>query len=122
MNVETNIFRRLNSYLSKKFNLFSLTITISLTKETNIQIIRGGHQQLRIIKNKRQREKKNKTKTKTKKPFNLFSTSIAIFKGVSWQNVKSKPIFNAACCLYITLQNYAISDKNLQTLPLLLYT
>ena len=106
MNVETNIFRRLNSYLSKKFNLFSLTITISLTKETNIQIIRGGHQQLRIIKNKRQREKKNKTKTKTKKPFNLFSTSIAIFKGVSWQNVKSKPIFNAACCLYINLQNY----------------
>ena len=33
-----------------------------------------------------------------------------------------QPIFNAACCLYITLQNYAISDKNLQTLPLLLYT
>ena len=66
MNVETNIFRRLNSYLSKKFNLFSLTITISLTKETNIQIIRGGHQPLRIIKNKRQREKKTKQKQKQK--------------------------------------------------------
>ena len=69
MNVETNIFRRLNSYLSKKFNLFSLTITISLTKETNIQIIRGGHQQLRIIKNKRQREKKKQNKNINKKTF-----------------------------------------------------
>ena len=28
---------------------------------------------------------------KKKKPFNLFSTSIAVFKGVSWQNVKSNP-------------------------------
>ena len=69
MNVETNIFRRLNSYLSKKFNLFSLTITISLTKETNIQIIRGGHQKLIIIKNKRQREKKKQNKNKNKKTF-----------------------------------------------------
>ena len=69
MNVKTNIFRRLNSYLSKKFNLFSLTITISLTKETNIQIIRGGHQQLRIIRNKRQREKKKQNKNKNKKTF-----------------------------------------------------
>ena len=68
MNVETKIFRRLNSYLSKKFNLFSLTITISLTKETNIQITRGGQQQLRIIK-KQKAEGKKKNKNKNKKTF-----------------------------------------------------
>ena len=61
-----------------------------------------------------------KTKGTGEQSFNLFSTSIAEFKGVSWQNVKSKPLFNAACCLYITLQNFAILDNNLQTLPLLL--
>ena len=31
---------------------------------------------------------------------------MAAFKGFSQQNVKSKSIFNAACCLYMTLQNY----------------
>ena len=35
-----------------------------------------------------------------------FSTLRAAFKGVSRQKVKSKPVLNAACCLYITLQNY----------------
>ena len=31
---------------------------------------------------------------------------MAAFKGFCQQNVKSKSIFNAACCLYMTLQNY----------------
>ena len=35
-----------------------------------------------------------------------FSTLRAAFKGVWRQKVKSKPVLNAACCLYITLQNY----------------
>ena len=65
-------------------------------------------QQLRIIK----------TKGTGEQTFNLFSTSIAAFKGVSWQNIKSKTIFNTACCLYIAFQNYAMWDNNLQTLPL----
>ena len=60
-------------------------------------------QQLRIIK----------TKGTGEQTFNLLSTSIAAFKGVSWQNVKSKTIFNAACCHYITFQNYAMLDNNL---------
>ena len=40
----------------------------------------------------------------------MFSTSIAALKGVSWQNVQSKPIFEAACCLYITLRNSSITS------------
>ena len=65
-------------------------------------------QQLRIIK----------TKGTGEQTFNLFSTSIAAFKGVSWHNIKSKTIFNTACCLYIAFQNYAMWDNNLQTLAL----
>ena len=38
--------------------------------------------------------------------FFFFSTLMAAFKGFSQQNVKSKSIFNAACCLYMPLQNY----------------
>ena len=67
-------------------------------------------QQLRIIK----------TKGTGEQTFNLLSTSIAAFKGVSWQCQMSnpKPFFNAACCHYVTFQNYAMLDNNLQTLPL----
>ena len=72
INVETNIFRWLNSYPSKKFNLSPLTIAISPTKETNIQMIlvEEDIQQLRI----------RKTKGTGEQSFNLFSTSIAAFK------------------------------------------
>ena len=35
-----------------------------------------------------------------------FNFSRAAFKGVSRQKAKSKPVLNAACYLYITLQNY----------------
>ena len=58
-------------------------------------IIRGGHPAA-------QNQKKKDTGEQS---LNLFSTSIAAFKGVSWQNVKSKLIFDAARCLYITLKN-----------------
>ena len=75
--------------------MLPLTIAINPTKETNIQMIllEEDIQQLRKIKG---------TGEQT---FN-FSTLRAAFKGVSWQKVKSKAVLNAACCLYITLQNY----------------
>ena len=75
--------------------MLPLTIAINPTKETNIQMIllEEDIQQLRKIKG---------TGEQT---FN-FSTLRAAFKGVWRQKVKSKPVLNAACCLYITLQNY----------------
>lgn len=75
--------------------MLPLTIAINPTKETNIQMIslEEDIQQLRKIKG---------TEEQT---FNL-STLRAAFKWVSWQKVKSKPILNAACCLFITFQNY----------------
>ena len=75
--------------------MLPLTIAINPTKETNIQMIllEEDIQQLRKIKG---------TGEQT---FN-FSTLRAAFKWVSWQKVKSKPILNAACCLFITFPNY----------------
>ena len=75
--------------------MLPLTIAINPTKETNIQMIllEEDIQQLRKIKG---------TGEQT---FN-FLTSRAAFKWVSWQKVKSKPILNAACCLFITFPNY----------------
>ena len=75
--------------------MLPLTIAINPTKETNIQMIllEEDIQQLRKIKG---------TRGQT---FN-FSTLRAGFKWVSRQRVKSKPILNAACCLFITFQNY----------------
>ena len=75
--------------------MLPLTIAINPTKETNIQMIllEEDIQQLRKIKG---------TGEQT---FN-FSTLRAAFKWVSWQKVKSKPILNAACCLFITFQHY----------------
>ena len=75
--------------------MLPLTIAINPTKETNIQMIllEEDIQQLRKIKG---------TGEQT---FN-FSTLKAAFKLVSWQKVKSKPILNAACCLFITFPNY----------------
>ena len=75
--------------------MLPLTIAINPTKETNIQMIllEEDIQQLRKIKG-------------TGEQIFNFSTLRAAFKGVSRQKVKSKPVLNAACCLYITLQNY----------------
>ena len=75
--------------------MLPLTIAINPTKETNIQMIllEEDIQQLRKIKG---------TGEQT---FN-FSTLRAAFKWVSRQKVKSKPILIAACCLFITFQNY----------------
>ena len=75
--------------------MLPLTITINPTKVTNIQMIllEEDIQQLRKIKG-------------TGEQTLNFSTLRAAFKWVSWQKVKSKPILNAACCLFITFQNY----------------
>ena len=75
--------------------MLPLTIAINPTKETNIQMIllEEDIQQLRKIKG-------------TGEQTLNFSTLRAAFKWVSWQKVKSKPILNAACCLFITFPHY----------------
>ena len=54
-------------------------------------------QQLRIVK----------TKGTGEQTFNLFSTSIAAFKGVSWQNIKSKTPFLIQHVAFILLSKIA---------------
>ena len=72
-------------------------------------IVRGGHPAAQNYKKKKARESKLLICCLHQQQH------LKVFHG---RISNPKPFFNAACCHYITFQNYAMLDNNLQSLPL----